>query len=261
MKKTLVFFVFTCVMGLMFTSASAQEASIPAWIKNNAGWWANDQIPDSTFVDGIEFLIEKEIIVIPDMPKASSEKAESIPAWIKNNAGWWANDQIDDKTFVNGIQHLIKVGIIIVEQTEKPLHTLDEIRFSTSPSNIKLFDTTTIAEASFSKQVKIRYIESVEKAQDDQEFVQIWIKVHTVTNDIVEFVFLKSSETIVDEYDGKKLILIEGLSITDGKIKTNNLFVEEDGMNRMIKHMESDGSELFRKILQPKYFLIDGWHT
>ena len=112
MKKTVIFFVFTCVMGLMFTSASAQEVSIPAWIKNNAGWWANDQIPDSTFVDGIEFLIEKEIIVISDMPKASSEKAESIPAWIKNNAGWWANNQIDDKTFVNGIQHLIKVGII-----------------------------------------------------------------------------------------------------------------------------------------------------
>ena len=197
MKKTVIFFVFTCVMGLMFTSASAQEVSIPAWVKNNAGWWANDQIPDSTFVDGIEFLIEKEIIVISDMPKASSEKAESIPSWVKNNAGWWATDQIDDKTFVNGIQHLIKVGIIIVEQTEKPLHTLNEIRFSTSPSNIKLFDTTTITEAAFSKQVKIQYIESLEKGQDDQEFVQIWIKIHTTTNDIVEFVYLKSSETIV----------------------------------------------------------------
>ena len=110
---------------------------------------------------------------------------------------------------------------------------------------------------SFSKQVKIRYIESVEKGQDDQEFVQIWIKIHTVTNDIVDFVFLKSSETIVDEYDGKKLILIEGLSKTDGKIKTNYLFVEEEGDNRMIKHMESDGSELFRKIIQPQYFLMD----
>ena len=133
MKMTVVFFVFTCVTGLMFTSASAQEVSIPAWIKNNAGWWANDQIPDSTFVDGIEFLIEKEIIVIPDMPKASSEKAESIPAWIKNNAGWWANDQIDDKTFVNGIQHLIKVGIIIVEKTENWSEIIDATNFIVQP--------------------------------------------------------------------------------------------------------------------------------
>ena len=64
MKKTLIFFVFTCVMGLMFTTASAQEVSIPAWIKNNAGWWANDQIRDYTFINGIEYLIKNEIIVI-----------------------------------------------------------------------------------------------------------------------------------------------------------------------------------------------------
>ena len=254
MKKTLVFFVFTCVMGLMFTSASAQEASIPAWIKNNAGWWANDQIPDSTFIDGIEFLIEKEIIVIPDMPEASSEKAELIPSWVKNNAGWWAKNQFDDETFVNGLEYLIKVGIIVVVPTEKSWNVLNETNFVTSPSTIKLFDTTTITEAAFSKQVKIQYIESLEKGQDDQEFVQIWIKIHTTTNDIVEFVYLKSSETIVEEYDGKKLILIKGLS--DGKIKTNNLYVEEDGKNRMIKYMESNEDELFRKIIQPQHYRI-----
>ena len=32
-------------------------SSIPAWIKNNAGWWADGQIPDSAFVQGIQFLI------------------------------------------------------------------------------------------------------------------------------------------------------------------------------------------------------------
>ena len=254
MKEIAIFFVFTCVMGLMFTSVSAQEVSIPAWIKNNAGWWATDQIPDSTFVDGIEFLIEKEIMVISDMPKASSEKAESIPAWIKNNAGWWATDQIDDKTFVNGIQHLIKVGIIIVEQRGNYSDLVDEMISVTSPSNIKLFDTTTMTEAAFSKQVIIRYIESVEKGQDDQEFVKIWIKIRT--NDFIEFVFLKSSEKIIDEYDDKKLILIKGLAKSNGEIITNDLYVEEEGVNRMVRHMEADGSELFRKIIQPQHFLI-----
>ena len=43
--------------GLMFTSVSAQEVSIPAWIKNNAGWWADDQIADTTFINGIEYII------------------------------------------------------------------------------------------------------------------------------------------------------------------------------------------------------------
>ena len=38
---------------------------IPRWIKNNAGWWADDQIPDSTFVKGIQYLIKEGIMIIP----------------------------------------------------------------------------------------------------------------------------------------------------------------------------------------------------
>jgi len=35
---------------------------IPSWIKNNAGWWANDSIDDKTFVQGIEYLVKNGII-------------------------------------------------------------------------------------------------------------------------------------------------------------------------------------------------------
>ena len=38
--------------------------SIPTWIKNNAGWWADDQIPDSAFIDGIEYLVKSGIIQV-----------------------------------------------------------------------------------------------------------------------------------------------------------------------------------------------------
>jgi len=40
------------------------ETSIPAWIKNNAGWWATDQIDDSAVVQGIQYLVQNGIIVI-----------------------------------------------------------------------------------------------------------------------------------------------------------------------------------------------------
>ena len=40
------------------------QTSIPAWIKNNAGWWATDQIDDSAFVQGIQYLIQEGIIVV-----------------------------------------------------------------------------------------------------------------------------------------------------------------------------------------------------
>jgi hypothetical protein len=37
---------------------------IPSWIKNNAGWWADGSIDDDSFVQGIQFLIEKGIMSI-----------------------------------------------------------------------------------------------------------------------------------------------------------------------------------------------------
>jgi hypothetical protein len=85
---------------------------IPSWIKNNAGWWANDQIGDSDFVSGLQFLINQGIMKIPATTPGSSGGSDGIPSWIKNNAGWWANGQISDKDFVSGIQYLIENGIM-----------------------------------------------------------------------------------------------------------------------------------------------------
>jgi len=89
------------------------EVVIPDWIKNNAGWWAVDQIDDHTFVQSIEYLIKNDVIVIPKTI-ASDYNSKEIPAWIKNNAGWWAEDQIDDETFIQGLQYLIQRGILRV---------------------------------------------------------------------------------------------------------------------------------------------------
>ena len=87
--------------------------SIPSWIKNNAGWWSKDQIGDSDFVLGIQFLINEGIMRIPpSTPESTSEMTNEIPSWIKNNAGWWSQGVITDTDFVSGIQWLITNGII-----------------------------------------------------------------------------------------------------------------------------------------------------
>ena len=94
-------------------STAKTDYQIPNWVKNNAGWWAAEQIPDSAFIDGIEFLIKEEIIVVPIIETESMTES-SVPEWIKVNAGWWANGEIDDKTFATGIEFLIKIGLIVV---------------------------------------------------------------------------------------------------------------------------------------------------
>jgi hypothetical protein len=90
------------------------EASIPVWVKNNAGWWAEGQIDDSSFLQGIQYLIQEGIMIIPPTETTEDSESQEVPSWIKNNAGWWAEGQIDDETFVSGIQYLIKVGVIKV---------------------------------------------------------------------------------------------------------------------------------------------------
>ena len=102
----------------MILATVAQDSEIPAWIKNNAGWWATDKIDDLSFLQGIQFLIKEGIMVIPPTETSESSGSEGIPTWIKNNAGWWADGQIDDGSFVSGIQWLISNGIISVEQKE-----------------------------------------------------------------------------------------------------------------------------------------------
>jgi hypothetical protein len=94
--------------------AAKSVTSIPDWIKVNARWWSSDQIPDSAFLQGIQFLIKEGIMVIPPTVASESSGSQEVPGWIKNNASWWAEGQIDDNTFVSGIQHLVKVGIIKV---------------------------------------------------------------------------------------------------------------------------------------------------
>ncbi len=89
-------------------------AEIPPWIKANAGWWADGQIDDATFVTALEYLMQNGILVVPSVDDSSSAEASAatIPPWIKTNAGWWADGQIDDGSFVSGIQYLIMEGII-----------------------------------------------------------------------------------------------------------------------------------------------------
>jgi hypothetical protein len=97
-------------------STTPPPQSIPAWIKNNAGWWSNGQISDKDFVQGIQWLIENGIMRIPPTAQGSGTGTNEIPAWIKNNAGWWSNGQISDKDFVQGIQWLIENGIMRISK-------------------------------------------------------------------------------------------------------------------------------------------------
>ena len=79
---TVFFGIFLVSMLFVPPSMPAIEAqedyNIPAWIKNNAGWWATDQIDDSSFLQGIQYLIKEGIMVIPPTETSGSSESHRI---------------------------------------------------------------------------------------------------------------------------------------------------------------------------------------
>jgi len=124
--------------GILVPNSSAQDAQIPNWVKNVAGWWADDQISENEFVTGIEYLINNNIILLDFVPcndeiQSQYGDTKSVPDWIKNNANWWSENLIDDTDFINGLQYLIEHKIIKIDN-KKILGKipLEDIKFSSS---------------------------------------------------------------------------------------------------------------------------------
>ena len=91
----------------------ADPVSVPDWIRNNAEWWAIGEIDDSTFVSGLEFMLENNIIMVSSVSSGNFSD-EEIPTWIRNNAHWWSQDLISEDEFVTSLEYLIREGIITI---------------------------------------------------------------------------------------------------------------------------------------------------
>jgi len=105
-------------------SPEPESLQVPEWVKNNAGWWAEGTLEDSTFINGLEFLVQQGIIDVPTTANVSKdpdqkeeeilepEQVQEIPDWIKNTAQWWSEDLISEKEFIQVVEYLIKTGLI-----------------------------------------------------------------------------------------------------------------------------------------------------
>jgi len=123
--------------GILVPNSSAQDAQIPNWIKNVAGWWGSGDISENEFVTGIEYLINNNIILIDFVPcndeiqSQTTSSSKSVPDWIKNNAIWWSENLIGDIDFINGLQYLIENKIIKIDNKKilGKVH-FEDIKFS-----------------------------------------------------------------------------------------------------------------------------------
>ena len=104
-------------VSFVLNSESAENTiQIPQWVKTNAGWWATNKIQDNDFVKGIEYLINAELIKIPQTTQESETGSQQIPSWLRKNAGWWSEGTLSNEEFVKGLQYLIQKNIVKISK-------------------------------------------------------------------------------------------------------------------------------------------------
>lgn len=68
-KKIFLTLLLPLLIIPVYAQESAESSFIPSWIKSIASAWGNDQLTDTEFTEALEFLIESEIIVLPNYQK------------------------------------------------------------------------------------------------------------------------------------------------------------------------------------------------
>jgi len=210
---------------------------VPPWIKNNAGWWADGSIDDSSFVQGIQFLIKEKIIEINE--SNSSQKDDQIPPWIKNNAGWWASGQISESDFLSGINYLVKTGIISVSHNlqKSDVSVLECQSISSTYKRLNCekeikqnLEFTKFKESAIGYSVgQITYYypgignfgNEFEISSSGQAMLRLRILVENTGTDIISLKCTGPSICNYDIWDGSKSFKYSGMDFVSGQINLN----------------------------------------
>ncbi len=221
---------------------SSSVEKVPSWIKNNAGWWANDDIDDNAFIQGIQFLIKEKILEINET--SSTEKSDKIPAWVKNNAGWWADGKITESDFLSGITHLVKTGIISVGDNSVELVSDDVDPLLAECQSIK----STYKRLNCEKEIKqnLEFIEfkkssneygvgpityyypgignfgnEFEISSSGQAMLRLRILAENTGNEVISLKCTGPSICSYDVWDGSKAFKYAGMDFVSGQIPIN----------------------------------------
>ena len=96
MKFLYVIIALVIVSGATVTTAYSIDYEIPTWTKNTALYWGQGHIDDGEYINFLQFLVEKEIIVVPSDNSANTAQLDnqvaSLEAEISSLKGSIASD-------------------------------------------------------------------------------------------------------------------------------------------------------------------------
>ena len=83
-----------------------EEEKIPKWMKKTVSWWAITKIDDNTFLNSLEYLIEKNVIKIPKSTVFENSNELKMLSVIRNNLNEWSEEESTDEEFFKNINWL-----------------------------------------------------------------------------------------------------------------------------------------------------------
>lgn len=101
MQKTfgIIFAVVFVVMVIL--NPAFGQSGIPTWVKNNAGWWADDLVSDRDFTSGIQFLMGEGLLSTNPIP-------DEFPFHLKAVSRDWADGKIIDDEYLLILENWIE---------------------------------------------------------------------------------------------------------------------------------------------------------
>jgi hypothetical protein len=92
---------------------SVMPELIPEWLRIDANLWSDNKISDTEFLEGINFLFERQVIFVQSKDVVVQSQWK-IPSWVKISADWWHDEIISDDEFLKIIENLVQRKIIVI---------------------------------------------------------------------------------------------------------------------------------------------------
>jgi len=150
-----------------FDYKKQDPGNVPEWVKDSTNWWTLTKISDQDFLNSLEYMIENNIIKIPENKVFENENELKMMSWIRNNLSVWSQNASSDEEFFKSTQWLIDNKLININ-LKKSTEEIDYERW--------LFDRYL---ADISKKVvnEKRYIEYPNPSQDViKKFLRDYVK-------------------------------------------------------------------------------------
>ena len=105
-----------------FDYKKQDTGNVPEWVKDSTNWWTLTKISDQDFLNSLEYMIENNIIKIPENKVFENENELKMMSWIRNNFSMWSQNESSDDEFFKNTQWLIDnklININLKKSTEE----------------------------------------------------------------------------------------------------------------------------------------------